>query len=585
MQKNFFILLFVYLIKASLTKTEAIINDIIEPKLNEYTIHSIKGNNKILFKVVSTCEDCSWFKVEIENRFREKEFLNRYTDLTYEPVLSEEATYTNSTNGIKNKEETISNGVRRILFQIDPTVITSKALYFSFRNRDTKTETIPDDFSLEFMVKFSNAKTKEEISPLSFDNTIQYTKNKDEIVLSFKEALNNANIKQSDYYLIAMSLSQYTKEGVHSIFMYNEKIKLHFIGRNEGKEIQFSYQEEYNEGTVFCVIATYTYRDSNEQFIIAYTPIEYKKSIPITPKEKVYNKVSLNSTTKSISYTLKPTNETTSIYVIEIVELSNKLSTGYDFAYETTKSIPTLKNETAIKEINLKLKAGIYKIILDAKGQSDIIFSVFIKDNLSNENKEGTLDFNFKYKTIADAKQEEDDPLVKDNSFKITSTFSSIKIVFNELFDSSSNVEYSEYIITLYQKSDVADKNIIDNVNIETSPVEKYSNKNITGKNTGNLIEETFPWPENLKGELYARLIVTYKTKEQEDKIRSLGIEQVGSYTGMIIALIVVGSVILLGVLITVLYCCVIRNRKDRGINIDKALSTNKSDDLSLNLL
>ena len=214
------------------------------------------------------------------------------------------------------------------------TVITSKALYFSFRNRDTKSETIPDDFTLEFMVKFSNAKTKEEMLPLSFDNAIQYTKNKDEIVLSFKEALNDANIKQSDYYLIAMDFPQYTKESIHSIFMYNEKIKLHFRGRNEGKEIQFSYEKEYDEETVFSVIATYTYRNSNEQFIISYTPIEYKKSLPITPKEKIYNKVSLNSTSKSISYTLKATNETNSIYVIEIVELSNKLSTGYDFAYE-----------------------------------------------------------------------------------------------------------------------------------------------------------------------------------------------------------------------------------------------------------
>lgn len=584
MEKSFFFLLFVILIQAELKKNEPIIKDIIEPPLNEYSIHSIKGNNKMLYKVVSKCDECSWFKVEMENQFRQNDFLNKYTDLTYEPVLSTDATYTNSTNGIKAKEETTSNGVRRIFFQIDPTVITSKALYFSFRNRDTKSETIPDDFALEFMVKFSNAKTKEEMLPLSFDNAIQYTKNKDEIVLSFKEALNDANIKQSDYYLIAMDFSQYTKESIHSIFMYNEKIKLHFRGRNEGKEIQFSYEKEYDEETVFSVIATYTYRNSNEQFIISYTPIEYKKSLPITPKEKIYNKVSLNSTSKSISYTLKATNETNSIYVIEIVELSNKLSTGYDFAYETSKAIPTLKNETAIEKKDLKLKAGIYKIILDAKGQSDIIFSIFIKDKSSNED-EGTFDFNFKYKTIADQKQEDDDPLAKDNSFKITSTFSSIKIVFNEPFNSTSNVESSDYIVTLYQKSDITDKNMIDNVNVDTSPVEKFSNINIKGKNNGSLIEETFTWPNNLSGELYARLIVSYKTKEQEDKIRSLGIQQVGSYTGIIIALLVVGSLILLGVLFAVIYFCVLRNRKDRGINIDKALSTNTNDNLSLNLL
>ena len=120
MEKSFFFLLFVILIQAELKKNEPIIKDIIEPPLNEYSIHSIKGNNKMLYKVVSKCDECSWFKVEMENQFRQNDFLNKYTDLTYEPVLSTDATYTNSTNGIKAKEETTSNGVRRIFFQIDP---------------------------------------------------------------------------------------------------------------------------------------------------------------------------------------------------------------------------------------------------------------------------------------------------------------------------------------------------------------------------------------------------------------------------------------------------------------------------------
>ena len=67
---------------------------------------------------------------------------------------------------------------------------------------------------------------------------------------------------------------------------------------------------------------------------------------------------------------------------------------------------------------------------------------------------------------------------------------------------------------------------------------------NFTGNNDGSEREETFDWPETLKGKLYARLVVLYITKGKEERLDSLGVKEVNSNTWRFVLLIIIGIVL-----------------------------------------
>ena len=54
-----------------------------------------------------------------------------FPDFSYEADMGTEPLYNNDTKGIVTIEDTESNGVRRIILQIDPTVVAAEAIYYS----------------------------------------------------------------------------------------------------------------------------------------------------------------------------------------------------------------------------------------------------------------------------------------------------------------------------------------------------------------------------------------------------------------------------------------------------------------------
>lgn len=134
--------LLLFLLFISITHAESILvslnemNTAIAPEMEKMIEKILSGTERETVRIPSTCGDCIWFRVEM-NAIDE---LNVYPDFSYEADMGTEPKYTNDTTGIIINEDTESNGVRRIILQIDPAVVTTKAIYYSLINKNEKVE-------------------------------------------------------------------------------------------------------------------------------------------------------------------------------------------------------------------------------------------------------------------------------------------------------------------------------------------------------------------------------------------------------------------------------------------------------------
>ena len=76
-------------------------------------------------------------------------------------------------------------------------------------------------------------------------------------------------------------------------------------------------------------------------------------------------------------------------------------------------------------------------------------------------------------------------------------------------------------------------------------------------------LHKKFNGPEQLTGKLYARVIVAYITKEQEERLDCIGVEEVSSTTALYLTLIIVGTLVLVGGIIALLYFLVFKKKND----------------------
>lgn len=60
-----------------------------------------------------------------------------------------------------------------------------------------------------------------------------------------------------------------------------------------------------------------------------------------------------------------------------------------------------------------RTKLGIYKIYLSVKELRDIMITIFIKEGATNEDDIGTLDIDFKYRTVVQKEDDEKIPYTK----------------------------------------------------------------------------------------------------------------------------------------------------------------------------
>ena len=58
-------------------------------------------------------------------------------------------------------------------------------------------------------------------------------------------------------------------------------------------------------------------------------------------------------------------------------------------------------------------------------------------------------------------------------------------------------------------------------------------------------------------------MIVAYITKEQEERLDCIGVEEVSSTTALYLTLIIVGTLVLVGGIIALLYFLVFKKKKD----------------------
>ena len=107
---------------------------------------------------------------------------------------------------------------------------------------------------------------------------------------------------------------------------------------------------------------------------------------------------------------------------------------------------------------------------------------------------------------------------------------------------------------------------------------------NFTGNNDGSEREETFDWPETLKGKLYARLVVLYITKGKEERLDSLGVKEVNSNTWMFVFLIIIGIVLGVAVVGGVGFYFFFWKKKHNSVSLEQ-LNTDKGNDVQMAMM
>ena len=540
-------------------------------KLNSFTQSIINSQNKFeSFVLTKQNEDDEVFVIEFNNEAK-KEGSNRGREL---PILFETGKrgiqFINETKRITIEKEYFENG--KTILIIKPEKVYSQIL-FTFGN---------DYISSDIPFIFKYYTTVEQIHTIDFNNTVEAVRRGDRVFIRFKEILNSSTLKKESKYTVRLFskesfIDEYDLDNIYptsSLSIAQSEV----IGTNKGLELYDTINIDNSITSLLYVnvIAQLYLEDGREERVsFKHSVVQVKQKEITEMKDKEYNKLTLNYNVRFISYILVPTSESTSIYVIEILERDNKLKLGYDYSFEKNKEVPTYKNETSITFINSTLESGIYKIYLDGKGNKEILFSIFIKGQVSNDDI-GSLDFSLKYKTIQTVA--DDNIKYTKKGFKISNSFSTITLTFTEIF-TQNEVKSCKYYLTLYQKNDINNKEIINNVNIEGNPVSKYYTMVIEGNNTGTERDVKLDWPEALEGKLYGRLVMMY-VNDVEERLDILGIEEVTSSSWVIVLIIIIVIVVLLAAIAGLLVYFFIWKKKD----VPKQNYNNKINDVEIPL-
>ena len=186
MNRLILFLLFLYITYTESTLTS--LNEMkatITPEMDTMIERILSGTERETFRIPSTCDGCNWYRIEMNAIYQKIDELNVFPDFSYEADMGTEPLYNNDTKGIVTIEDTESNGVRRIILQIDPTVVAAESIYYSLIIKNKEREKLDEEFKLNYVVKFSNAKTKEELAVLEFDDTIKMEKKESKVNVSF----------------------------------------------------------------------------------------------------------------------------------------------------------------------------------------------------------------------------------------------------------------------------------------------------------------------------------------------------------------------------------------------------------------
>ena len=539
--------------------------------LNSFTQSIINSQNKFeSFVLTKQNENDEIFVIEFNNEAK-KEGSKRGREL---PIIFETGEkgiqFINETKRITIEKEYFENGKTILMLHPESRI---QRILFTFGN---------DYISSDIPFIFKYYTTVDQIHTIDFNNTVEAVRRGERVFITFKEILNSPTLKKESKYTVRLFtkesfIDEYDLDNIYptsSLSIAQSEV----IGTNKGLELYDTINIDNSITSLLYVnvIAQLYLEDGREERVsFKHSEVQVKQKEITEMKDKEYNKLTLNSNVRSISYILVPTSESTSIYVIEILERENKLKLGYDYSFEKNKEVPTYKNETSITFINSTLESGIYKIYLDGKGNKEILFSIFIKGQVSNDDI-GSLDFSLKYKTIQTVA--DDNIKYTKKGFKISNSFSTITLTFTEIF-TQNEVKSSKYYLTLYQKNDINNKEIINNVNIEGHPVSKYYTMVIEGNNTGTERNVKLEWPEALEGKLYGRLVMMY-INDIEERLDILGIEEVTSSSWVIVLIIIIVIVVLLAAIAGLLVYFFIWKKKD----IPKQNYNNKINDVEIPL-
>ena len=484
-----FLLFFFHFFIQAKTLSSTLDSEVKEVSYNQYYKEEITGRTVNDYKLVSQCETCSWFKIEIADNIKNNSEMNLYTDFSYKIDLSQES---NSTDKILQQFSSESNGVRRIILQIDLSAEVNSLIY-SVQLRDTNGKEIPEDAKLKYIIKFCNSATKDELLPVSFNDTLSQF-----FGINFKEIFNATNIELCIYYVVSVNPYHYSSAGIHTIFWEEKYVIETYIGYNNKRTISFKYESPYIKGYLVSVYVKFRYKGSNEEHLVSYNPFYYTY---YTKQQYMYLKKRSGEQYSRGSYLLEKKNSTEKYYVIEFNgqpksegsydgrQLPINFCAGELMTYEnTTDKITVVKEE---------FQYGKTTIILEVPDEDLIFFFLGKKED------ELTVEFEMRYFTTSSLS----DVPSYDNDFsvKVTRQDDLVKVTFTTLPIVPNVFNHRFYYLQLYNQSSFTDEYDLDN--IFTSPKLLYTSIDLTFTNDANTYPITITREINYDaGELYANI-------------------------------------------------------------------------------
>ena len=454
--------------------------------------------------------DSSYYKIEIAPEQRK--------DYSFIPLAVEQyvaiPTYRNGTFDELNIK--YSEGKEVIVVKYPK---ATRDLIISFISKGSNNDQI------NYMIKYQNVKTLE--STYEFNNTIDVHLNKEYFEVVFSTIVFREHIDSCVYLLRAYYMNEISD--INLINTIYPSSALAFYSKNitviiNSTSFTYSFPIPAEKYQIYFSIVGII----NDEFI-GYS-IGKNEDYPFTkPKEKSYNHYTMSDINQIDTYLL--INEDNSdLFEIEYYgDISNY---SLQYSIEAFTFYPTYKNGTQLSITSSKLnhtgKNVIY--IKSSTGPlTQLLIHFFIKNKnlqsnaLSSEEK--LLTYSFKYKTINNTAKDE---YKYESDYGVNILNSIISIDFKELFEDSSKVKESKYIIGIYEKDSISNINELNTIDIETLGYKAITNRAIITENKGKIYYYSVPLVGN--EEYYVTLIGLFTMNSNEKIIINYGIKSPHNY-------------------------------------------------------
>ena len=418
-----------------------------------------------------------------------------------------------------------------------------------------------ENATISCLVKFKNIGNLSDIKQYDFDKQITALRRRTYISIMFNEIFNKTSEMPNPtlYFLkIYNKKDVIDLETVNNIYSISSLpiYQVNLTGQNIGEEIFSNFDYDSNDYELYVSIVGYFELDG-EETLLAYNATE------ITEKPKKFEKIEQNiyltttikSDTQYTTFRLDKSGIKTSYFVFEIgLDDSTYNITENPFRIFLEKYIdePTYKQDEDIKYVTSDTEYGektyIYQFDYPPEGSMLIHFTLQNETAqlpFTNENLEARIIF--KYKTL-ESISNLPTYFFYDNFTCVHGKAGLLQIQLREIFNSSSQVNKSEYLAYTYKKVSVSEPKIFnESFSLGKNNIPLFYKHVIEGSNNGSLINLEYPGDSsNTNDEYYVNIYAHFFTNNLEEVYLNFGFCEIKAVSYVWVIIIVVVAFLIL---------------------------------------